>query len=884
MIAVIGTGYVGLVQGACLADLGNDVICVDIDASKIARLKNGEIPIYEPGLSDIVKLNVAHNRLSFTTDADLAIKSADIIFICVGTPPKENGEADMQYVHKVAETIGKCMNTYKIIVTKSTVPVGTGDEIKKIIKKNLSKEIEFDIVSNPEFLREGASVKDFQNPDRIIIGVESERAQERIGKLYRSLERTGKPIVYTDIKSAELIKYASNAMLATRISFMNMLSQLTEKLGGDIKQVGKGLGLDNRIGPRFLQAGVGYGGSCFHPDEFIYVKSENELKCLTIKEFYEISEKKGIDECKILTADEHGICLKQVNALTIRSYKGKMIHICTNMGRKTRITDDHPIPVWENGRIKIKLSKNLAKKDILICPFGQIKGEKIQIDMFNELKKNKILLNQTWLNNKELTKNEFGILKKHLSNKYPHDIKKNGTIRLRDAIHLKEIYKYKNNRLFTVRNKATAIPSIISIDHDFARLIGYYLAEGWISIDNGRYDKIRKRIGFAFGSHETEYIKDVKTILTRLKIKNLDRISGNSHSIIVSSNILAYLFQEVLQCGSNCYEKQIPPHIFRLPKELQLEFIKGLLRGDGSITRLNKGKNLNIEYATVSRKLGHSFVVLLQICGFMASIQNKYMNKSTVPAYIVRINGINNINKLGPFFGQKWDKYKKIAKEYQRNIRPSGHKLKPNYALVPVSKIEKEDYFGDVYSVETSNSHLVVSSGLLIHNCFPKDVLELKHTLEKHGCDASIIEAVHSTNERQKKSIVPKVKKLVGNLKGKKIAIWGLAFKPRTDDMRMAPSIEIIKQLSSEGAEVHAFDPVANDNAKQIMPEIKYHNDPYSAAEDTDCIILLTEWDVFRELDFEKIRKSVRKANIVDGRNIYNPSDMEGFNYIGVGR
>ncbi len=273
-ITMVGVGYVGLVTGTCFANLGNEVICLDIDKEKIEKLNNGIIPIYEPGLNDLVKRNVKEKRLSFTTDSKFAIESSDIIFIAVGTPQSENGEADLSYIRAAAETIGKNMNKYKVVVDKSTVPVGTADKVKQIISENTQQE--FDVVSNPEFLREGAAIKDFLNPDRIVLGTDSEKAKEIMTRLYRPLERVRKPIIITDSRSAELIKYASNAMLATRISFINEVANLCEKAGGDIKAVARGMGLDTRIGPRFLQAGVGYGGSCFPKDVRALIRTGEE--------------------------------------------------------------------------------------------------------------------------------------------------------------------------------------------------------------------------------------------------------------------------------------------------------------------------------------------------------------------------------------------------------------------------------------------------------------------------------------------------------------------------------------------------------------------------------------------------------------------------------
>ena len=263
-ICVVGSGYVGLVTGACLAENGNDVICVDVDARKIKALKKGKIPIYEPGLEGIIQRNTRDGRLKFTTDLAEGVKPSLINLIAVGTPPNEDGSADLQHVLSVATAIGKVMDSYKIIVTKSTVPVGTAELVRKALAQETSQE--FDVVSNPEFLKEGAAVGDFMKPDRIIIGCDDVRVAEIMKELYSPFVRTGNPIVATDIKSAEMIKYAANAMLATRISFMNEMANLCERVGADIEMVRRGISADSRIGQSFLFPGAGYGGSCFPKD------------------------------------------------------------------------------------------------------------------------------------------------------------------------------------------------------------------------------------------------------------------------------------------------------------------------------------------------------------------------------------------------------------------------------------------------------------------------------------------------------------------------------------------------------------------------------------------------------------------------------------------
>ena len=271
-ICVIGTGYVGLVTGTCFADFGVNVACVDKDVAKIEMLRRGEIPIYEPGLKELVDKNINEKRLQFTTDLSEAIKKSLVIFIAVGTPPREDGTADLSYIEEVARTIAKNLNGYKVIVTKSTVPVGTGSLIEGIITTEQGGEHKFDVVSNPEFLREGSALEDFMRPNRVVIGARSEQAVAIMKDLYSPLYLIETPFVVTDIEAAELIKYASNAFLATKISFINEMANLCEKVGADIHMVAKGMGLDQRIGSKFLHPGPGYGGSCFPKDTMAITK------------------------------------------------------------------------------------------------------------------------------------------------------------------------------------------------------------------------------------------------------------------------------------------------------------------------------------------------------------------------------------------------------------------------------------------------------------------------------------------------------------------------------------------------------------------------------------------------------------------------------------
>ena len=276
-IAMIGAGYVGLVSGACLADFGHDVTCVDLDAGKVEALRRGDIPIFEPGLHEIVAENIGERRLSFSTDIAAAVRGADAVFIAVGTPARRGeGDADLSYVYSAAKTIAAALNGFTVVVTKSTVPVGTGDEVERIIRA-ARPDADFAVVSNPEFLREGAAINDFKKPDRIVVGLEDPRARDIMAEIYRPLYLNQAPILFVTRRAAELIKYAANAFLATKITFINEIADLCEKAGANVQDVARGIGLDNRIGSKFLHAGPGYGGSCFPKDTLALIKTGEAL-------------------------------------------------------------------------------------------------------------------------------------------------------------------------------------------------------------------------------------------------------------------------------------------------------------------------------------------------------------------------------------------------------------------------------------------------------------------------------------------------------------------------------------------------------------------------------------------------------------------------------
>lgn len=317
-IAIVGTGYVGLVSGTCFAEIGANVTCVDVDANKIERLKNGEIPIYEPGLDDLVLKNVKAGRLKFATSLADVLNEQEIVFSAVGTPPDEDGSADLKYVLQVAKTIGENLNKYIVVVTKSTVPVGTAKKVRETIQNELDKrgvDINFDVASNPEFLKEGNAIKDFMSPDRVVVGIESERAKKMLTKLYKPFLTNNFRVIFMDIPSAEMTKYAANSMLATRISFMNDIANLCERVGADVNMVRAGIGSDTRIGRKFLYAGCGYGGSCFPKDVKALIKTADSNG-------YSMEVLKAVEK---VNEQQKSILFKKLQKAYANDLKGKTI-------------------------------------------------------------------------------------------------------------------------------------------------------------------------------------------------------------------------------------------------------------------------------------------------------------------------------------------------------------------------------------------------------------------------------------------------------------------------------------------------------------------------------------------------------------------------------
>ena len=906
-ISVVGTGYVGLVVGACLAQTGHDVLCADVDQRKIDRLKGGEIPIYEPGLENLVRLNLAEGRLRFTTDVEEAVRASHVIFIAVGTPPGEDGSADLQHVLAVARTIGRVMDGERIVITKSTVPVGTAARVRAAIEEQARHPVH--VCSNPEFLKEGAAVEDFMKPDRVVLGVDDPGAAEVLRRIYEPFVRTGNEILLMDVASAEITKYAANAMLATRISFMNMIARLCEAAGANVDQVRLGIGSDKRIGPSFLFPGVGYGGSCLAGGETVLVRSETGTTLTRLGDLFRDAasivrsgpgdpqpDVAWVDDLEVLSWSPEGPRWQRLQAVTRRWFDDQLIEVRTKLGRVVHVTPDHPFVVASApGELPgVKLAEELTETDWLPLAFGRADGstESPALNVVGALaelgfrdEEVIVRVGEGTLEGLEVGRLREGVAATgHPRGRHrAHDIAHTGALRLHE---LRAMALPTDGALLGTARNGTYVPTAFESDAAFWRVVGLYLAEGHMGRD-GR----RMRLSWSFHPRNEEaLVEEVAGFWRRHGVKVDVRSHTTTRQVTVSSRILATWFTEGLRLGTNCYNHRLPDAVWTLSPQLQLALLSGLWHGDGSWSYVNGGPSVVLEWGTVSRELADGVVRILGEQGIGARTKTGRTAKSTVPAHWVVVAGAAQVERLIEFVkpSDREEVLGSIARQKKR-IGPTGHRQTGGTAWVRVTELQRRPHRGWVYSVEVPGTEtFVTTAGLVVHNCFPKDVKALVRTMREMDLDAGLIEAVEEVNEHQKHALLHRVVARFGeDLTGRRFAVWGLAFKPNTDDMREAPSLITIEGLLERGATISAHDPVAMEEARRHLGDrIEYAERNYDALEGADALVIHTEWHPYRRPDFPRMVDLMKQPVIFDGRNLYTREMLGelGFEYHSIGR
>jgi UDPglucose 6-dehydrogenase len=872
-IGVFGAGWVGLVTGGCFAELGHQVIVRDVVPDRIAALEAGRLPFHEPDLPEVLVRN--RERIRYTLDAD-ELAEADALFICVQTPPTYSGDADLSFVWTALDDLPRGKRR-QILVMKSTVPVGTGDKVRAALEARGLTNVGY--VSNPEFLSEGRAVRDFLDPDRIVIGAFAEEDRAAVEALYSGIEA---PVVRTDVASAEMIKLAANAFLMTRISFINEIANVCEAVGADVVEVAQGIGLDHRLGPHFLRAGIGYGGSCLTGDETVLVSHNGRLRLVELERLY--AELEDDDELEVASWDPtRGAALASVDRMTRRRVDTEIVELRTKMGRRIRCTVDHP---WVT-REGIKLARDLTDQDWLpLARAGVTEQEPVAFDLLDALPGAELDREDVIVRPPPLALEAVGArgLQKQLTHRRgavsrSHDIIRAGALRLDelDRIGL----TLERASVGTCRN-GTYVPASIEGDEAFWRVVGLYLAEGHCATDGKR-----RRLQWSFHPRaEFDLVEEVYTFWATHRVRASVRHLPTTVTVSVSSRILAGFWLSVLGAGSNCYEQRIPDAIWAAPASHKRALLAGMWRGDGSWSFVNGGPSVVLEYGTVSRELADGTLRLLADLGVVASMRVGRTAKSTRDTFWIRICGADQVEQLLEFVANDDRQIilDSLARQ-KRRIAPTGYVRDDETAWVRIVDVARRRFSGAVYSLEVPSTHtFVTSGGLVTHNCFPKDSLALKQLASNSGYHFQLLAAVIEVNELQKRRVIQKLQKHLGRLRGKKVALLGLAFKAGTDDMREAPSLVLASRLLAEGAEVRAWDPVARPG--ELMKGAFLCENVLEAVTGADAAVIVTEWDELRGLASAQVRDAMARPLIIDGRNLLDPEETRraGFAYEGIGR
>src|SRR5579864_5235836 len=597
-IGMFGAGYVGLVTGACFADLGHEVVIRDIVPERIERLLAGEVPIYEPGLDEVIERN--RERLRFTLDVHEAVDGAEFLYVAVGTPPTESGDADLAAVWAVVDELPEDVPGRPVVVMKSTVPVGTGAHVRARLDALGLTHVGY--VSNPEFLAEGSAVADFTRPDRIVVGAFDQEDAERVVGLHHGIDGQ---VVHTDVPSAELVKLAANAFLSTRISFINEIANVCELVGADVVDVARGVGLDHRLGPHFLRAGIGFGGSCLVGDETVLVRVNGCARLVSLEQLYE--ETAAGQELEALSWHRSGDGPEflPVDVLTRRRYDGDVLEIKTKMGRRLVTTPDHPF-VTRDG---VKLAKDLTTKDWVPLALGAPALDRARPRRLNVvaafeqagLQADHVIvrphaaeLHAVGAKGMQSGLAELGHPRGAVARS--HDILRSGALRLHEAALLD--VEIEDAHVGTVKN-GTYVPASVVADEAFWRVVGLYLAEGHVSVDGNR-----RRLSWSFHpTDEADLVGEVSGFWASIGVKTDVRRTPTSATVTISSRLLAAWWTAVLGLGTNCYEQRLPDAIWDEPVAHKRAILAGMWLGDGSWSYVNGGPSVILEYGTVSREL-----------------------------------------------------------------------------------------------------------------------------------------------------------------------------------------------------------------------------------------------------------------------------------------
>ncbi len=894
-LCVVGGGYVGLPFAALYADSGARVFVCNRDQKKADATNAGKTYIYEKGLDKLVRGAVAKGNLIATTDTAGAVAKSDIIFITVGTPLKDNGFLDDSQVKDVARTIGQSMKRGSLVVLRSTVDPGTTENtLLRILEESSGMKLgEFGLADAPERLQEGRALEGLKKEATVVGGYKFHKKSAEITAGVFDILNVPISIV-ADPTTSEFSKFVWNYLLDSAISDAQIIAQMCEKIGVDFMEVRDTANTDPRI--RMMVAGPGSGGSCLDANEFVFFNNEKKVSATTIGDYVDslIRNKDGVKvpekPTKMLSFDleTEKAFFAPVKVFTKRRHK-RLLEIKTSMGRKISVTPDHPMIVYENG-FKTKLANDITIGDKIpiISNFAEIRKPE-EIDIISHLAGYKINAKVKPKNFRLMDdKHRFDNILKETGIRWDkrREILRHNFLPLEFFLRIEKQAGFNRNdfEVYTGEGRIAKIPAIIRVDENFSRLIGYYLSEGFLTEDKSI------RTGFAFNKKERFYINDLCTILRLLGIKHSVNNSGeNVKAIKISSKIFGLVIRDLLQCGTNSNNKKIPQFFYRAGKELKENLISGLFRGDGSIVLSNQGPYISIEWATTSRKLFEGALFILHSLGYFPSIGKMHTAKTKSETFRLRVSMKEDVERLSKLFKTNKNKITDFYKTRAKTIKSPGFENMDNFGLVRVKTIKELNGNFGVYSAEVEGTHTIVSSGgLVVHNCFPKDVTAMFALAKKLGIEQNSLKSVELVRvingwvmAEHVVSLVEDVLKEKGiHIKDAAIGILGIAFKGETDDTRESPALKVVGILKKKCGSIEAYDPFVK-NAEGFSITKTWQD----AIKNKDCCVILTDHKEFFGISPVELKKNLRNNCLVDARHIIDADTARKlFVYRGVGR
>ncbi|MDX6721501.1 MAG: UDPglucose 6-dehydrogenase, partial [Solirubrobacteraceae bacterium] len=742
-------------------------------------------------------------------------------------------------------------------------------------------------------------------PDRVVIGDDGDWAGDAVVELYAPLDA---PLVRTDIASAEMVKLASNAFLATKISFINEIANVCEETGADVIEVARGMGLDDRIGQKFLQAGIGFGGSCLPGDETVLVRLRGRTTLMTFERLWRRlrddghEARDGVIEPAALEVLSWiaGGCQPQfmpVMCVTRRDHDGPIVELRTKMGRRIRCTPEHPWIVRdgsEDGELELKPAAALSVRDWVPLAQGahaDIDGAALApvlgaVDAA-QLHPAKVIVRLGAERAAALTARPMaqrrGIFAGSAAAR-SGEVKRTGTVRLDEAGRAR--LDLRGTSLGTATNGAYA-PAEIALDTAFWRVVGLYLAEGCTTFG----DRGSARISWSLHREREQHLVDeIVSYWLRHGVRVRSYRAPTAHVVVVQARLLAAWWTQVLGMGVNSYRQRLPDLIWDRPAQDRWALLSGLWEGDGSWSLVNGGPSVILEMGTVSAELADGVLRLLGDLGVVASQRIGRTAKSTTDIRWLRISGADQVERAMALVPERDRRGVRASIALQRKrTAPTGYRRLDDDgpAWARVAGCAQRAFRGPVYSLEVPGAHtFVTTGGLTAHNCFPKDVNALKQLAGNSGYHFQLLNAVIEVNELQKRRVIGKLQKHLGSLVGRTICLLGLAFKPNTDDMREASSLVLSARLQADGAKVRVFDPVAEHEARTLIRAVHFATDALDAVDEADAVVLVTEWAEFLALDWAQVAERMAGTLVLDGRNALDADAIRaaGLTYEGIGR